>query len=147
MKTSPPSILQKNLLSKSPALLGLRINLPINSHYFMTWKPWTSFKYILFTQSVVCDSNAIWVHNHWVSKRTLNPWAVLWVLICTVYLTVCCYCVTCEFQTESTLYSCCHLNFRYRACFEQGVPWHRVWIHSETCTWHDSSIQPNAPYR
>ena len=33
--------------------------------------------------------------------------------------------------------SCCsHSNFRYRACFEQGVPWHtgnyRVWVHSET---------------
>ena len=31
-------------------------------------------------------------------------------------------------------------------CFEQGVPWHsgnyRVWIHSETCTWHDENIQP-----
>ena len=29
-----------------------------------------------------------------------------------------------------------HLNFRYHACFEQGVPWHsgnyRVWIHCET---------------
>ena len=37
--------------------------------------------------------------------------------------------------------SCSHLNFRFRACFEQGVPWHsgsyRVWIHSETHTWHD----------
>ena len=38
--------------------------------------------------------------------------------------------------------SCCsHLNFRFRICFEQGVPWHsgnhRVWIHSETRTWHD----------
>ena len=31
--------------------------------------------------------------------------------------------------------SCSHLNFRFRSCFEQGVPWHsgnyRVWIHSE----------------
>ena len=39
---------------------------------------------------------------------------------------------------------CSHLNFRYRACFEQGVPWHsgnyRVWIYSETCTWHDKNI-------
>ena len=38
-----------------------------------------------------------------------------------------------------------HLNFRYRACFEQGVPWHsgnyRVWIHSETRTWYDKNIQ------
>ena len=33
---------------------------------------------------------------------------------------------------------CCQLNFRYRACFEQGVIWHsdyyRVKIHSETIT-------------
>ena len=41
--------------------------------------------------------------------------------------------------------SCSHLNFRFRACFEQGVPWHsgnyKVWIHSETRTWHDKNIQ------
>ena len=41
--------------------------------------------------------------------------------------------------------SCSHLNFRFRACFKQGVPWHsgnyRVWIHSETGTWHDKNIQ------
>ena len=41
--------------------------------------------------------------------------------------------------------SCSHLNFRLRACFEQGVPWHSVnhsvWIHSETRTWHDKNIQ------
>ena len=34
---------------------------------------------------------------------------------------------------------------RFRACFEQGVPWHsanfRVWIHSETRMWHDKNIQ------
>ena len=47
--------------------------------------------------------------------------------------------------------SCSHLNFRFCACFEQGVPWHsgncRVWIHSETRTWHDKNIQSNVPYR
>ena len=41
--------------------------------------------------------------------------------------------------------SCSHFTFRFRACFEQGVPWHsdnyRVWIHSETRTWHDNNIQ------
>ena len=40
-----------------------------------------------------------------------------------------------------------HLNFRYRAYFEQGVPWHsgkyRVWVHSETRTWHDKNMQPS----
>ena len=41
--------------------------------------------------------------------------------------------------------SCSHLNFRFRTCFEQGVPWHsgnyRVWIHSETCMCHEKNIQ------
>ena len=41
--------------------------------------------------------------------------------------------------------SCSHLDFRFRACFEQGVPWHssnyREWIHSETLTWHDKYMQ------
>ena len=45
--------------------------------------------------------------------------------------------------------SCSNLNFRFRACFEQGVPWHsgnyRVWIHSETRTWHDKNIQSEKP--
>ena len=44
-----------------------------------------------------------------------------------------------------------HLNFRFHACFEQGVPWHsgncRVWAHSETCTGPDKNIQSNEPYR
>ena len=43
--------------------------------------------------------------------------------------------------------SCSHLNFRFCACFEQGVPWHsgnyREWIHSETRMWHDKNIQYN----
>ena len=47
--------------------------------------------------------------------------------------------------------SCSNLNFRFRACFEQGVSWHlgnyRVWIHSETRTWHHKNIQSNAPHR
>ena len=41
--------------------------------------------------------------------------------------------------------SCSHLNFKFRACFEQGVPWHsgnyRVWIHSETRTWYDKTYR------
>ena len=41
--------------------------------------------------------------------------------------------------------SCSHLNFIFRACFEQGVPWHsgnyRVRIHSKTRTWRDKNIQ------
>ena len=37
--------------------------------------------------------------------------------------------------------NCCHLHFRFRACFEQGVPWHsgnyRLWIYPKTGAWHD----------
>ena len=40
---------------------------------------------------------------------------------------------------------CSHLNFRFRARSEQGVPWHsgnyRVWIRSDTRTWHDNNIK------
>ena len=46
---------------------------------------------------------------------------------------------------------CSHIIFRYGAWFEQGVPWHsgncRVWIHSQTRTWHDKNMQSNAAYR
>ena len=43
--------------------------------------------------------------------------------------------------------SCSHLNFRFRACFEQRVPWYsgnyRVWIHSENAyvTWQEHTFQ------
>ena len=69
-------------------------------------------------------------HIHLVRKRTLNHFAKLakWL--------------TCVVTTY--LYTI-HLNFRYRACFEEGILWHsgnyRVHIHSEMCTWHDSNIQ------
>ena len=37
---------------------------------------------------------------------------------------------------------CCYLNFRYRACFKQGVPSHsgnyRVKIHSEMRMWYEN---------
>ena len=43
---------------------------------------------------------------------------------------------------------CSNLKFRYRTCYEEGVPWHsekyRPWIHSETCTGHENKIQSNA---
>ena len=46
---------------------------------------------------------------------------------------------------------CSQLNFRLRASFKQGVQRdsgnYRVWIHSETPTWHDKNIKSNAPYR
>ena len=49
---------------------------------------------------------------------------------------------------------CCYWNFRYCACFEQGLPWHsghyKMQIHSDMRTWHDNNIQsktiPNKSY-
>ena len=59
------------------------------------------------------DCNGIWTHNHLVRKRTLNHLVKL-------------------FRSS-------HINFRYGACFEQGVPW--VQIYSEPRTWHDNNTQ------
>ena len=57
-----------------------------------------------------------------------NGWVIVYKLNC--------------FGFES---SCSHLNFRFRACFEQGVLWHSgnytVCIHSKTRTWRDKNIQ------
>ena len=44
----------------------------------------------------ISDSNGTRTHNHLLRKRTLNHLA--------------------------KLVRCCYLNFRYRVCFEQGVP-------------------------
>ena len=93
-----------------------------------------------------------------------TDWAMLWVLISTVHLamyvlimSLTCFRVNshfvflfywvfvyelsgCGFESR-----CSHLNFRYRACFEQGIPWHlgnyRVWIPSEIHRRHNKNIQ------
>ena len=87
------------------------------------------------------DCNGTRTHKHLVRKRTLKHLVRLakWVLICTVHLTLSSYKLSgCGFESH-----CSHLNFRCLACFEQGVSWHsdhyRVWIHSETRTWHDKN--------
>ena len=73
----------------------------------------------LFYKTYKLLSDCYWTrtHNHLVHKRTLNhlaklanDWAVLWVLICTVHLTVCSYHVTYAFQSESTFYSCLNVK-------------------------------------
>ena len=99
-------------------------------------------------------------------KRTLNylPNLAKWlscVLSTYLYGAFDCMFLSCHVRvSESIIYdwvfvyelsgsgfksSCSHLTFRFRACFEQRVPWHsgnyRVWIHSETRTWHDKNIQ------
>ena len=57
-------------------------------------------------------------HSSIIWPVSPNGWVFLYELI------------ACGFEP-----SCSHLNFRFRACLEQGVLWHlgnyRVWIHSE----------------
>ena len=76
-------------------------------------------------------------------------------------MAVCYYHVTCEFQSESTLHSLpecqgtpcskqASISDMVPASFKEFLDIHanyRVWIHSETRTWHDNNIQSNAPYR
>ena len=80
------------------------------------------------------DYNGTRSHNHLGYKRTLNHWP--WVFLCELSC--------CGFKSR-----CSHLSFRYRACFEQGLPWHsgnyRAKIHSKTCTWHEENIQYELP--
>ena len=67
-----------------------------------------------------------------LSSKTQPVWRNGWVF---VY----------ELSVSGFEFSCSHLNFGFRACFEQGVLWHsgnyRVWIHSEKRTWHDRNMQ------
>ena len=72
---------------------------------------------IIFIEPLINDCSWTRTQNHLVHKRTLNhlanwpnDWAVFWVLICTVHLTVCSCHVTYAFQSESTL--CSYLNVK-----------------------------------
>ena len=70
-----------------------------------------------------------------MNSQPLSPVAVIWPVWLNGWVFV--YELSgCGFES-----SCSHLNFRFRACFKQGVPWHsgnyRVWIHSEMRAWHD----------
>ena len=67
--------------------------------------------------------------SSWTNTRP-NGWVFVYILS------------SCGFESSFS-----HLNLRYRTCFVQGFPWHpgnyRLWIHSETGTWHDKNIQAN----
>ena len=64
-----------------------------------------------FEHNTICDSNGIQTCSHLVLKRTLNHFTKL-----VKWLT--CVASTCLYGI--------HLNFRYRTCFEKGVPWHSL---------------------
>ena len=97
-----------------------------------------------FTLKRVRDMPRTYKQMHRTAKYSQHSW-IIWPVWLNGWVFV--YELSgCGFES-----SCSHLNFRFGACFEQGVSWHsgnyRFWIHYETCTWHDKNIQSNAPYR
>ena len=62
----------------------------------------------------------------WANWR--NDWAVFWLLICTVFFTVCSCHVMYAFHSESTLYSC--LNVKELL----ARSWRQIWSLSD-CNW------------
>ena len=91
------------------------------------------------------DCNWTWTHNHLVHKRTPTTQRIFTIQLnhlanLAKWFSVRLWTKCCGFES-----SCSHLNFRFCACFEQGVPWHsdnyRVWIHCEMRTWHDKNIE------
>ena len=109
--------------------------------YINPFFPSAPFLYL----SVGCTSTCNWTrtNNHLVHKRTLNHLVrlTLWPLWLNGWMYGFVYELSgCRFESK-----CCHLNFRFCACLEQGVPWHlgnyRVWIHFERYMWRDKNIQ------
>ena len=108
-----------------------------------TWE-WIHTIQLPECEGTPCSKQAPYLKSKWL-QRDSNPqslsttiWLNGWVFVYGLS--------DCGFE------SCCsHLIFRNGACFEKLVPWHsgncRVWIHSQTRTWHDNNIQSNAPYR
>ena len=105
--------------------------------YYLRWIPSCSMIPELPSLSV-SDCNWTRTHNHLIRQQALNHLAKLASL--AKWLVLVCELSGCRFESSFS-----HLNFRFHACFEQGVPWHsanhRVWTHSETRTWHNKNIQ------
>ena len=100
----------------------------MNSLYTQSWN---------WVNSPFFDCNWTRTNNHLVRKRTLNRLAALVSLAKWLSVGL----RTKQLWVRNQLKS---LKFTFRACFEQGAPWHsvnyRVWIHSETRTWHDEIL-------
>ena len=115
-----------------------------------------------FKTLYIRDCNGIRTRNDLVSKRTLNYLAikiyiyiyiyiythisfkrlssVLWLILLNDWVWVV---FVYELSGSGFESHCSHFNFKYHAWFlsKKKVPWHsgncRVYIHSETCSWHD----------
>ena len=91
-----------------------------------------------FTLKSVCDMTRTYSQMHQTDKYSKHS-SIIWPVWPNGWVFI--------YQLSDSGFesSCSHLNFRFCTCFEKGVLWHsgnyRVWIHSETRTWHDKNIQ------
>ena len=85
------------------------------------------------TQNLIKCTDKYSQHSSIIWPVCLNGWVFIYELS------------GCAFMSN-----CNNLNFIFRTCFGQRVPWHwgnyRVWIHSETGTWQGKNTESNAPY-
>ena len=118
-------------------LLSLKLQIwhLLRARSSLTFRPTIEFR---FTLKLVRDMIMTYSQMHRTDKYSQHSW-IIWPVWPNGWVFV--YELSgCGFE------SCCsHLNFRFRTCFKQEVPWHstnyRVWIHSETRMWHDKNIQ------
>ena len=83
--------------------------------FYIKFRFYETFSFINSVTRTYCDSNKVLTHNHLIRKKTLNHFACLAKLL-SVRLRI--------KWLWGFEFRCCHINFRYRAFFEQDVPWH-----------------------
>ena len=107
--------------------------------------PWYSGNCRVWIQSQTRTRHDKIIHEMRRTDKYSQHWSIIWPVWLNGWVFVH-ELSGCGFESR-----CSHLIFRYDACFEHGVSWHsgncRVWIHSQIRTWHDKTIQSNAPYR
>ena len=107
--------------------------------------PWHSGKYRVSIHSKnVRDMTRTYSQKHGTDKYSHFS-SIIW-LVCPNSWVFFNKLSGCGFRSRSSL-----LNFWYWDYFEYRIPWHsgkyRVWIHSETRTWHSNNIHSNPPER
>ena len=81
-----------------------------------------AFQFSFKTQGILSDCNWTQTHNHLVHKQTFNLASLVSLAVWPVGLNG--WVFVYELCSCGFGFSCSHLKFRFRTCFEQGVPWH-----------------------
>ena len=97
---------------------------------------------------ILSDSDVTRTHNHLVRKRTLNHLAKLAKWLSCVVSTFLYGAFDCMLLSQlDHLAGLADGGLTLSKEFLDIQANYRVWIHSETRTWHDNKVQSNAPYR